>query len=60
MVQYENDPELLSAILQSMKETKLQEIHVPSEPAADTDSNLVSTVQFKGPSGQKLVRRFMK
>jgi hypothetical protein len=60
MIQYENDPELLAAILQSMHETKLQQISVPNEPRADIDPSLVSTVQFKGPSGQKLVRRFMK
>lgn len=44
MIQYENDPELLAAILQSMNETKLQQISVPSEPRADIDPSLVSTV----------------
>ena len=43
-----------------MKETKLQEIVVPVEPATDVDPALVCTVQFKGPSGQKFVRKFLK
>jgi len=43
-----------------MRDTKMQQIKVPDEPTADTDPSLISTVQFKGPSGQKHVRKFLK
>ena len=60
MVQYENDPELLSALLASMNEAKLQSIVVPAEPPGTADPQTVCTIQFKGPTGQKFVRRFYK
>lgn len=60
MMEYENDPEMLQAMLSSMREAKLSSIEIKPEPGAGVDAALVCTVQFKGPSGQKLIRKFFK
>lgn len=44
MVQYENDPELLAALLQSMRDAKIDCIVVAEEPGMDVDASLVCTV----------------
>ena len=43
-----------------MRDAKIDCIVVAEEPGMDVDASLVCTVQFKGPSGQKLVRRFFR
>lgn len=45
-------------MLASMREAKLDSIQIKPEPAADCDPSQVCTIQFKGPSGQKLIRKF--
>jgi len=43
-----------------MQEEKLKSIKIEDEPNDDVDPTKVCTVQFKGPTNQKYVRRFLK
>lgn len=43
-----------------MNEEVLKSIIVPSEPPTDTDPSLISTIQMRGPNGERFVRRFLK
>lgn len=60
IAQYGDDPELLAAIKASMNDAALSSYEFPNEPPANAEPSTVCTVQLKGPSGNKLLRRFLK
>ena len=43
-----------------MNEAQLKSYQVPPEPGANADPQTVCTLQLRGPSGKKLMRKFDK
>ena len=60
MASYQDDPELLAAIMQSRRDAEIGALEVPQEPAADADPNTVCTLQIRCPDGSRLMRRFTR
>mmetsp|Transcript_19597 Transcript_19597/g.30185 ORF Transcript_19597/g.30185 Transcript_19597/m.30185 type:complete len:121 (-) Transcript_19597:26-388(-) len=58
--EYGDDPEMIQAIIASMKESEAENISVPDEPAADADPASVVNLQLRLPDGSKLQRKFLR
>ena len=58
--QYGDDPEMISAIIASMKEDELSQLQVPDEPGDDADPAQVVNIQLRMPDGQRLQRKFLR
>ena len=60
MANFENDPELAAAMVQSMREEARQCLVVAAEPPKDADPNTITTLQIRCPDGSRLLRRFLR
>ena len=60
MASYQDDPELLAAIMQSRRDAEIQSLDVPEEPPKDADPNSICTLQIRCPDGSRLLRRFTR
>ena len=57
MASYQDDPELLAAIMQSRRDAEREALDVPEEPPKDADPDTVCTLQIRCPDGSRLMRR---
>ena len=61
IAEYGEDPELLNAMRESMKQMKVDaivSIKLAPEPASDVDPNLVCGIKLRCPDGSEINRNF--